>query len=160
VNEDGYLHFRVYGKAEPAGSKRALPAGGKPGARPIIVDDNPNAKDWQRAVGAEAGRTMDGRALLTGPLRLTLRFTVKRPEGHWTSKGALNAEGRRRPYPHKRPDLTKLIRAVEDALTGVVWRNDDQVVQQEASKVYGEPLGVEVEVEPACPFDPTNRTRR
>jgi Holliday junction resolvase RusA-like endonuclease len=42
------------------------------------------------------------------------------------------------------PDLDKLIRAILDALTGVVWRDDGQVVDIVASKVYADTPGVDV----------------
>ena len=150
------LAFTVLGVAQSAGSKRALPAGGRPGARPIVVDDNPKSKGWQRTVAGEAAQAMSeqGVSLMHEPLLLRLRFVSARPGGHFTSKGALSAEGRRRPYPAKRPDLTKLIRGVEDALTHVVWRDDALIVQQEAVKVYGDTDRVEIEVEPARPSRP------
>lgn len=145
--------FVVYGKAEPGGSKRWLPAGGRSGGRPIIVDANRRTKDWQRAVAYAAGAVMNGQALLDRPVRLTLRFYVTRPAGHFTTTGALSAHGRRHPFPDVRPDLTKLTRAVEDALTGIVLRDDARVVQQDVAKLWGEPARLEVEVEPALPFE-------
>ena len=42
--------------------------------------------------------------------------------------------------------MLKLARAVEDALTGIVWRDDAQIVDEQLSKVYGEPARVEVDV--------------
>ena len=42
--------------------------------------------------------------------------------------------------------LLKLTRAVEDALTGLVWRDDAQVVDEVLSKRYGAPERVEVRV--------------
>ncbi len=47
----------------------------------------------------------------------------------------------------RRPDLDKLCRACLDSLTGIVWRDDAQVVRLEASKDYGAP-GVMIWVEP------------
>jgi Holliday junction resolvase RusA-like endonuclease len=49
----------------------------------------------------------------------------------------LNAAGRRQPYPTSRPDLLKHIRALEDALTGVVWRDDSQIIEQHLEKRWG-----------------------
>ena len=49
--------------------------------------------------------------------------------------------------PPRRPDLDKLCRACLDSLTGIVWRDDAQVVRLEASKGYGAP-GVVIWVEP------------
>ena len=122
-----------------------------------MVDDNPRSKGWQRTVAGEAAQAMSeqGVSLMHEPLLLRLRFVSARPGGHFTSKGALSAEGKRRPYPVKRPDLTKLIRGVEDALTHVVWRDDALIVQQEAVKVYGDSDRVEIEVEPRAPPAPT-----
>lgn len=157
-----YLEFVVRGQAEPGGSKRALPAGGRPGARPIVVDANPNLKRWQDVVAWEARQAIGEAPLFEGPLLLRLRFYRSRPIAHYTSKGTLSATGRRHPYPATRPDLTKLIRAVEDALTGVVWRDDQQVVQQDAMKLYGDPPRVELEIGPALPswpFDGDPRAR-
>jgi len=48
--------------------------------------------------------------------------------------------------PATRPsDLDKLVRAVLDALTGIVWKDDAQVVALKATKVQGVTPGVEVE---------------
>jgi len=45
----------------------------------------------------------------------------------------------KRVFPASRPDLTKLIRSVEDALTGILWRDDAQVISQVALKRYAMP---------------------
>lgn len=45
-----------------------------------------------------------------------------------------------------KPDLDKIVRAVLDACTGVVWRDDAQVYWVEAEKVYGPRPGVDVTV--------------
>ena len=68
--------FIVYGKPEPAGSKKGFPikrAGGATGV--AIVDANPKAKGWQRAVSEEARQTVLPAlaGLLTGALAVTMR---------------------------------------------------------------------------------------
>ncbi len=92
---------------------------------------------------------MDGRALFDGPLDLSVRFFRPRPSGHFNAKRELNAQGRRMPYPTTKPDTTKLLRAVEDALIGVVLRDDAQIVGQVACKLYGEPARCEITVSAA-----------
>jgi Holliday junction resolvase RusA-like endonuclease len=86
---------------------------------------------------------MNGDGLLDGPLALAVTFHVPRPKGHYGKRGLRPTA---QVYPTTRPDVTKLLRAVEDACTGVVWRDDAQVVRQVAAKVYGEPARAEVEV--------------
>ncbi len=47
-----------------------------------------------------------------------------------------------------KPDLDKLVRAIMDSLSSVVWRDDAQVAQVRATKLYDDigRLGVEITV--------------
>jgi Holliday junction resolvase RusA-like endonuclease len=42
------------------------------------------------------------------------------------------------------PDLDKLVRAALDALTAIAYKDDSQVIEIRAMKVYGEYPGVEI----------------
>ncbi len=61
------------------------------------------------------------------PVELHLEYTFLRPDG----------APKRRKLPSVKPDLDKLVRATLDALTGVIYQDDGQVVNIIASKVYG-----------------------
>jgi len=99
------------------------------GARfPVVTDDNPRTKPWRAVVAVVAGQHRPAK-LLDGPLSLTARFFLPRPK----------SLPKRIEHPAKKPDLSKLVRAIEDALTGIIWRDDAQVVHENASKHYGEP---------------------
>jgi Holliday junction resolvase RusA-like endonuclease len=41
-------------------------------------------------------------------------------------------------WPAVRPDCTKLLRALEDACTAIVWRDDSQIVEQIMTKCYAD----------------------
>jgi Holliday junction resolvase RusA-like endonuclease len=138
------IRFTVYGTAQPAGSKRAFH---RPGMRfPVVVDANPKAKGWKGSVSWEAARAMDGMPVLAGPLILEAVFYRVRPKGHFTPKGALRPSA---PVcPTGKPDVLKLTRGLEDAMTGIVYRDDSQIVEhRRVRKEYGEPARVEVIVE-------------
>lgn len=139
----GAMVFTVFGTARPAGSKRAFVRG----KRAHVVDANPNAKPWKLQVAQVAGEAMQDADLFEGPLSVGFIFYVARPKGHYTSKGELSAKGRRTPYPAKKPDVLKLARAVEDALSGVVYRDDAQIVEEYLSKRWGTPERVEIAVQ-------------
>ena len=64
---------------------------------------------------------------VTEPVEMTIQFRLARPKSV------------KRNFPHVAPDLDKLIRAVLDALTGVAYLDDGQVVSIVATKVYGTP---------------------
>jgi Holliday junction resolvase RusA-like endonuclease len=153
LNEQEYVAFTVHGEAVTQGNLRRGPRGG-------LYEPNPNLQVWRQRIAQTAGVAMGGRPVFDGALRLRLRFLLVRPDGHYNTKGEHNAEGRRHPYPEKRPDLDKLTRAVLDACKGVVFSDDARVVQLEVSKEWGLSARLEAEVEPARPFVPTSRSLR
>lgn len=132
------ISFEVDGKAQPAGSKRAFPRVGKNGKLKVsVVDDNPEAAPWKQAVRYKAREAYRG-ALIDDPVHLSVWFERARPRSHFLSSGGLSKAGRETPFPVTKPDATKLLRAIEDALTGVLYRDDAQIVTQYASKRWGE----------------------
>lgn len=140
------LEITVYGDPAPGGSKTSGQR--KDGTR-FVRDSSRRAAPWKQRVGQTAGEQMveRGLGLLEGALTLIVEFYRPRPRAHFNSKGELNAIGRRTPYPITKPDTTKLIRPLEDALRGVVYRDDAQIVEQFAFKRYGEPARAHVVVE-------------
>jgi len=106
-------------------------------------------REWKQIVRDRAILAMGGEPPFEGPLRLNLKVTLRRPKGHYLGgdpKRELSAEGRRHARPTTKPDLTALLRAVEDALTDVCYRDDSQVAEQRTAKAYGNRPGVEVEL--------------
>lgn len=49
--------------------------------------------------------------------------------------------------PTKKPDIDNIIKAVLDALNGIAYKDDTQVVQVRASKVYQDDARVDVTIE-------------
>jgi Holliday junction resolvase RusA-like endonuclease len=45
-------------------------------------------------------------------------------------------------YHTKRPDLDNLVKSVKDALTGVIWKDDAQIIRLTAEKRYGQEMVV------------------
>lgn len=144
------VEFIVYGEPRPQGSKRAFAGRNKHGQLKVrVVDDNPHTKSWRQEV-AIAARAAWNRPLLdrSVPVRLSLCFVRPRPESHYgTGKNSGVLKATAPAYPTQRPDTLKLARAVEDALTGVVWTDDSQAVRHELSKDWGAAFCVVVKVE-------------
>jgi Holliday junction resolvase RusA-like endonuclease len=139
------IEFFCPGVPKPAGSKRGFSRVGT--SRVIIVDACKGSKDWKGDVKRFAADAYQG-PLLTGPLYMRLQFTMPRPRSHYrTGKRAGELRDDAPVYCMKRPDTTKLIRAVEDALSGVIWVDDALVVHQYAEKIYGDNPGVAVLIE-------------
>lgn len=129
------LSFTVHGTPAPAGSKSVSRAG-------RVFDNSRKSRPWKTQVAQAAGDAMAGRPLLQGPLQLHATFYRKRPQGHTGARGLKPGAPA---YPTSAPDTTKLLRAIEDAMEGVVYTNDAQIVDQNVRKRYG-PERVEIEI--------------
>lgn len=137
------ITFFIPGVPAPGGSKTGFPL--KSG-RVIMAPACKRTKPWMAVCAVVARQAMqDGRhELLTGPLRLDVDFFLPRIKGHYRANGALKPNA---PIWHTvKPDRTKLLRALEDALTGIVWRDDSAVVCGESRKLYGDCAGARVTV--------------
>jgi Holliday junction resolvase RusA-like endonuclease len=146
------IRFHVPGIPRPGGSKTAKVVyrkGGIPvlvNGRPLVTmrDDAKGNREW-RACVADFARQAFAADPLAGPLRLTVVFTMPRLKGHYRTNGEVKPNA---PQHHTvKPDATKLLRSTEDALTGILWRDDAQIAEQSARKVYGERPGAEIIVE-------------
>lgn len=51
---------------------------------------------------------------------------LRRPKDHFSTAGVIKQWAPR--FPTKKPDLDKTLRAIKDALTGIVYVDDSQVV--------------------------------
>lgn len=153
------ISFTVHGVAQPAGSKRPFALRRRDGSivtrgpdgPPIInvVDANPKAKGWKQEIAHAAAKAMNGREKLHGPLLLAVVFVMPRPKAHYRTgrhAGELKSDAPR--FHTSKPDVTKLVRGLEDALTGIVWVDDAQVADTRQRKEYGESARVEVQVMP------------
>lgn len=123
------IEFTIYGKPEPQGSSRAfLPKGH---TRPVITSDNKSIRTYRREVTTTAIEAMKDHELIARPLSVSMdvEFYLKRPA----------SLPKKYNFHSKKPDLSKLIRALEDGLTGVLFDDDSQIDNIVAHKYYGNP---------------------
>lgn len=139
--------FFVPGIAAPGGSKKAFM---HPKTKKImVVDSCARNKPWREHVAAVA---WDYRPTIpvTGPVIVCCDFFFNRPKSHYGTGKNHNIVKRTiletlsKKYHCKKPDTTKLFRALEDALTGIMWRDDEQVVIQCITKDYADVSGAQV----------------
>lgn len=129
------ITITIDGTPAPGGSKRHIGKG-------RMVDAGKNNRPWRDTVAWHARDQYRGDPL-NGPLSVVVAFRVPLLKSHWRKDGTLKGNIGE---PTKRPDLTKLWRAVEDALTGIIWLDDSQIVSQTIGKHYAQVPGVTVVV--------------
>jgi len=115
----------VYGNPAPQGSKRFV---GVHGGKGIMIESSKNVAIWRECVKFGALSAKSGMEMLDGPLGMKVIFTVQAPK---------NMPKNRNNYPCVRPDLSKLVRSTEDALTDSgIWADDARVVKCSSEKYY------------------------
>jgi len=121
------LEMEVRGVPVPQGSMRAFVVGGK--AR-LTHNKGRELNDWRSTVQFTAQRHVEREDwdMTKGDwIELGVHFRIPRPA---------SVSARKRPRPNVSPDIDKLLRAVLDSLTGVVYLDDSQVVSVHVSKEY------------------------
>ncbi len=138
------ITFFVPGNPAPQGSKRYL-------GRGVMVESSKRVKPWRADIRAAALEHFP--TPFTGPVRVYMRFVIRRPMSHWGT--GRNAKKRRRSAPSRhtqKPDLDKLVRAVGDALTGIAYLDDSQIVagtnHKQWAGTHNERPGAEITVIP------------
>lgn len=99
--------------------------------------------NYEGLVGFHAFHAMD-REMLTGPVQVNLLIGVQIPASWSKKKQAQALAGTI--YPTSKPDLDNSIKSVFDAMNGVVYRDDAQVVTTVTKKRYREAPGLWVTV--------------
>jgi len=137
------IAFRVHGVAQAKGNMKAF----RMGAHARLTDANKNLKSWQTMIASAASIEIQklaahDRAMEAGAVAMSIAFYLPRPQ---SLKASIRAHIRK-------PDIDKCTRAVLDALEGVVYFADAQVVNLVVAKRYARPTEsphVDIRIEPA-----------
>lgn len=121
------ISFEVHGTPVPQGSMKVINGH-------VIHAKGSALAAWRSQIALTARQA--GAKPTLEPVDIEMVFTMLRPKTV------------SRPEPSVAPDIDKLCRAVLDALTAVVYRDDSQVTSLRAQKVYGERPGVWIQARP------------
>jgi len=119
------IAFSVEGKPIQQGSMRAF-------NNRIVHNKTKELMEWRSRVGQAAH--VAGCTPIDGAITITMRFRYQRPRSVT------------RTQPTVPPDLDKQIRSILDALTGIAYKDDSQVVEITATKEYHQDQGVDVTI--------------
>ena len=128
-----FVSFVALGLPSPSGSKSAFRH--RHTGRIVVVDSGgKKTKAWRTVVAHAARAAMGGSGFIEPPIALYIEFRMPRPKSHYASNGDLRTNA---PWvPVVRPDVTKLLRSTEDAMTGIVWYDDAQICEQNIHRTY------------------------
>ena len=122
------IEIIVYGTPAPQGSKSFK---GLVNGHAVMAESSKKVKPWRMDVKAAAEEYLrsPGAAPIPGAVVASMIFTMPKPK---------SAPKKRRTWPSTKPDLSKLIRSTEDALTDAgIWGDDARVIRyRETAKVF------------------------
>jgi Holliday junction resolvase RusA-like endonuclease len=134
------VQFDVPGMPAQQGSKTGFVVG----KRAILVDANEKKlKPYRGAIQDEARKAMNGELPFMLPCEVSLVFTYPWLKMHLRADGTVKAKT---PWKSTQPDLDKLCRAAIDSLTGIVYKDDGQVYQLRATKMFGATASTSIRV--------------
>jgi crossover junction endodeoxyribonuclease RusA len=120
--------IQVVGDPAAQGSKRLVRI--KSG-RTIMLENSLKVRPWRDSIASAA--VTHHCPLRAGDCVLYARVRFLRPKGHFRTDGSIKPSAPARPG---RLDCDKIARAICDALTGIAWRDDRQVVALAIERVY------------------------
>lgn len=134
------LTLDIVGIPVPAGSKTAI----RMGERIVMVPAGltprlqQRRRDWHSAVELAGAQAAGSGLLRHDALSLNIVFVMPRPKHHYGTgrNDGIIKDRFVSARPTGKPDTTKLLRCVEDRLTGVLWYDDAQIVMQTVRKQY------------------------
>ena len=114
--------FTVLGKPAPQGSKRHVGKG-------VMVESSKRCKPWRQDVRHTVIELLPGdwHANMDKAIALSATFVFARPKSHFRTNGDLKPTAPRH-CKGRIGDVSKLVRAVEDAMTGIVYNDDAQII--------------------------------
>lgn len=122
---DTVAHFTIYGEPVPWARAR------RNGNQHYIT---PKVRGYQSTVAIQGKIAMQGREPMAGPLVVGLEVDISIPKS-WTKtaqKQALAGIVR----PASKPDFDNLAKCIGDALNGIVWIDDAQIVSAQVDLWY------------------------
>lgn len=82
---------------------------------------------------------------IEGPISVKLKFYYPIPQRFNKAEKAEARAGTKRPVVQ--PDLDNVVKGCFDALNGIAWKDDNQVVEESSGKWYSDHPRIEIEIE-------------
>lgn len=155
------LSLRIIGDPKTKGSvtafvpeRKGKPVPRRPNGSIVVVvknDAGPDEEAWVKAIrlAAADGMRRRGLELLPRgcPVAIAMTFYKERGVGHYgTGRNAGIVKASAPACPAVLPDVDKMMRSALDALTGVVYEDDGQVIGGPIWKAYGSPARLDLQI--------------
>jgi len=125
--------------ANPVGKQRARYA--KRGKH-VMAYTPDKTRNYESLIKEAAIQAMGSNEILETPVNLYLYIRAPIPQSYSKKRSEACLNGSEKPI--KKPDASNVLKSVEDAMNGVVYKDDSQIVNIHVSKVYSSLAGVDI----------------
>jgi Holliday junction resolvase RusA-like endonuclease len=98
--------------------------------------------DYETAIGFSAAHAMGSSQPIETPVAVFLYIRLPIPQSYSKKRSEACLNGSE--HPTKKPDIDNVAKAYLDAMNGIVYKDDTQVIQLHVNKVYALESGVDV----------------
>jgi Holliday junction resolvase RusA-like endonuclease len=139
LGPEAVISFEVSGEAVGKGRPRGVFQGGM--ARFYTTE---KTRTYENLVKMAAQAAMHGRTPIEDAVWMRTVVHTPIPPSASGKKGA--AMLRQEEYPAKKPDASNIVKSIEDACNGIVYKDDKQIVFMVVRKIYAERACVRVDI--------------
>ena len=139
------IEFTIPGVPVPQGRPRAGKNRGK-----IVMYDPKESKDYKKYVALIAKQYAPKKPFEEA-LRVEMRIYRQTPKSTTKKDRALYIDGIKRPIV--KADTSNYVKGIEDALNGIIYKDDSQIVDLYASKYYSDDPRVEISIQEIDEFE-------
>ncbi len=131
------ITFKV--DANPVGKQRARYAKRGNFVQTYTPD---KTRNYESLIKEAAIQAMGSNEILETPVNLYLYIRAPIPQSYSKKRSEACLNGSEKPI--KKPDASNVLKSVEDAMNGVVYKDDSQIVNIHVTKVYSSQSGIDV----------------
>lgn len=134
------IYFVVYGEPVAQGRPRFARRGNH-----VMTYDSEDSRVYKDTVYSIALQNKP-KELIQGPINLVIKCYRGIPKAILSSKKKLEKAISGELLPTTKPDVDNYAKGIKDALNGVIWKDDSQVVSLTVSKHYSITPRIEIEI--------------
>ena len=138
------IQFNLDGPVKPKGRPRFSKVGGF-----VRTYTDKKTLDYESLVREAAIQALGSSETLETPIAVYLLFRLPIPQSYSKKRTEACLDGSE--MPGKKPDIDNLAKSVLDGMNGVIYKDDAQIVNLHAVKVYSTVPGVNVTVREVLP---------
>lgn len=114
--------------------------------RSVVAYEKKEMKAWRAECSKLISEAFETEKLIEGPLKIDATFYIKPPKYIFSKKKNKKKLEAEEIFCSKKPDIDNYLKALLDSMTGIIFKDDGQVVECRARKLYSLNQRIEFEI--------------